>query len=246
MSEAGRPHEARTPVLALRGLVAGYGGRAVTRPVTLELRQGQFWALLGRNGSGKSTLLRSVLGLQPAIAGSTHLPTGVRVGYVPQRSALQEDTPARVVDVIRDGAETGWSFLRPFRRGVRGCVDDALTACRCEELAARQFSTLSEGQKQRVLVARALAGHPAVLVLDEPSSAMDRVAERELHALLRDLTDARGLAVLLVNHHLDVAAEYVDHMLMLDGPAGEPVAGTVGDVMASALFAARYGAGAEV
>lgn len=232
--------DARAPVCRLEELVVGYGGRGILPPVTVTIGRGEFWVVLGRNGCGKSTLLRTLLGLQPAVGGRVAVSRGVRIGYVPQRIPQLQGMPARVKDVVRDGAEVSWTFLRPWRRGQHGCVTDALVAAGCSHLADEQFDELSEGQKQRVLVARALASHPAILVLDEPSSAMDHVAERELHDTLRQLTVERGISVVLVNHHIELTVQYADHALFLDRDTQVVLSGCLQDVIQSHPFRHRY------
>ena len=140
-------------ILTLRDLEVGYGGRPLLPPIQLELRTGDVWALVGPNGSGKTTLLRSILGLLPRIGG--RLDWGGRapaVGYVPQRSSLDGSIPARVIDVVRGGVETGWTFALPgYLWRNRAQVASAMEDASVTQLRGQQFSTLSEGQKQRVL-----------------------------------------------------------------------------------------------
>ena len=230
-------------VLALRGLEVGYHeGKPLLPALDLEIRAGELWALVGPNGAGKTTLLRTVLGLQPGLGGAVQWIDGAEVGYVPQRARLATDVPARVLDVVRGGQDRGWSFVNPlFRRGRREAVRRAMADCRIEALATQQFSSLSEGQKQRVLMARALVSDPRVLVLDEPTSAMDMASEHDTFELIEALRRERDLAVLLVSHHLPVVAEFATHVLLLDRECDLVLDGPIEEVAEHQVCRARYG-----
>lgn len=225
--------------LRLSELEVGYGS-ALLPPISASVAAGEQWALIGPNGSGKSTLLRTILGLQRAIAGGVEV-VG-RIGYVPQRTALNRTMPVRVTDMVRSGADTGWSFLSPvYLRQHRDTVTRAMHDTQTLDLAQQQFQSLSEGQKQRVLVARALAAEPQLLVLDEPSAAMDHAAEERLFELLRTLRRDRDLAVVLVSHHLTVAAHYATHALLVDKDRGLAISGTMEEVAHHRATQDRYG-----
>lgn len=227
-------------LLEARGLEVGYGGRALLPPLDLTVRRGEFWALIGRNGSGKTTLLRTLLGLHARVRGEVRRGAGVALGYAPQRESLDPSVPMRVIDLVRSGHDRGLRFLVPgawwFERQQ---IAEAMRETGVEGLARRQFATLSEGQKQRVLMARVLAGAPDLFVLDEPTSAMDAVAERETFALIDALRVRRQLAVLVVSHHLGVVAERATHVLMIDDDV--VVAGTLAEALADARFVDHYG-----
>lgn len=229
-------------LLSARGLRVGFGRVPILPPLDLEIRRRQLWGVIGRNGAGKTTLFRTMLGLQGAVAGRVERPPGVAIGYVPQRTALDPLVPARAKDLILEGSDRGLSFLRPVRTAdAKARVARAIEATGCEALLPRRYRDLSEGEKQRVLLARALAGAPDLLVLDEPTSAMDLVAEREVTTLLSGLRDRLGIGVLLVTHHLGLVATIADRLLFLDADDHVAVAGSVDEVMGHRLFEQRYG-----
>lgn len=228
-------------LLSCRGLVVGHGSRPILPPIDLEVRTGQAWAVIGPNGSGKTTLLRTVLGLIPLLGGELQRPRR-GIGYVPQRSAMDAEVPARVIDLVRAGAERGWSFVNPlWMLGARDRVQRALVDTATEALCREPWQHLSEGQKQRVLMAQALAGDPDLLVLDEPTSAMDLHAERSVFQLLGQLRRTRSLAVLMVGHNLSLLARHATHALLVDKDQGVAIAGTVAEIAASPAWAVRYG-----
>jgi len=231
------------PLLRARALRVGFGSTAILPALDFEIRRNELWGLIGRNGAGKTTLLRTLLGLLAPVSGQVERTPGMTVGYVPQRHAVDPLVPARAADLIAEGAEQGLSFLRPVRTAAtRRQIDEAIEATHVAPLLRRRYRDLSEGEKQRVLLARAVAGAPDLLVLDEPTSAMDLVAERQVTALLAELRERFGLGVLLVSHHLGLVARTADRLLFLDSDDGVTAAGTVTEVLAHPVFARRYGA----
>lgn len=228
-------------LLTLDGVEVGYG-RALWPALDLGLRPGELWALVGRNGSGKSTLLRSLLGVQRPLSGRVQRHPEARLAYVPQRGDYDLSVPARVIDFLRHGADRGWSFVRPgYLAQQREAVQEALLVTDLGPLLHRPMQALSEGQKQRVLIARALVGRPNLLVLDEPTSAMDVVAERSIFGLLRRLTQEHGVAILMASHQLRFVPEYATHAVMLDADAGLRLAGPMQEVLASETFREAWG-----
>ncbi|MCC6552059.1 MAG: ATP-binding cassette domain-containing protein [Polyangiaceae bacterium] len=226
-----------------RDLAVGYGGAAILPPIAFDVRRGELWGVIGRNGAGKTTLLRTLLGLQAPVRGAAVCSPGVRTGYVPQRTALDPLVPARAKDLIVEGSDRGFSFLRPLRtREAQGRIARAIEATGTEHLLRRRYRELSEGEKQRVLLARAIAGAPDLLVLDEPTSAMDLVAERMVIETLDALRARFGLGVVLVTHHVGLVASFADRLLFLDSDDGVAVAGTAAEVMSAPVFVRRYGA----
>lgn len=237
--------EAPAPLVRLDGLVAGYAGRALLPPLSLTIARGELWALVGRNGSGKSTLLRTLMGVLPRVAGRLDGPAGLRIAYVPQRGDYDPSVPARVIDFVRGGIDRGWSFLDPLRiLRHRADVLGALEAADVAPLRDQPFQQLSEGQRQRVLIARALVSAPDLLVLDEPTSAMDPVHEREVFALLDRLRRDRGVAVLVASHQMELMPRYATHAVLVDRERGVALADRVEAVLASSAFQSRYGAAA--
>jgi zinc transport system ATP-binding protein len=233
-----------TPLLlAARGLRVGYHGKALLPSLDFEVRVGEMWAIIGRNGSGKTTLLRTLLGLLPRVAGALERDVAsCPIGYVPQRLELDLSVPMRCLDVVRGGLDLGWSFLDPrVPRRARLRIEQALRETETDAFVERPFATLSEGQKQRVLMARVLVTNPRLLVLDEPTSAMDAVAEEAAFELVARLQQARGLGVMVVAHHLAVLARRATHVVYLDADCGLVLAGPVGAVARHATFVEHYG-----
>jgi zinc transport system ATP-binding protein len=239
---------APTIPLQLEALRIGHDGEALLPPLDATLRAGEVWALLGRNGAGKSTLLRTILGLLEPVDGQLRRAPELRVGWVPQRHALDARVPQRAFDVVRAGLDHGWSFLRPgLRAGQRDRIARALTEVEAEGLSDAPFAKLSEGQKQRVLMARALVGDPEVLILDEPTSAMDVVAEEALFDLMRRVAQpehsgsiARRL-VIVATHRVGLVPGFASHALFVDRGHAVAIGAALDDVLAHPCFVDVFG-----
>ncbi|MEV4657930.1 metal ABC transporter ATP-binding protein [Micromonospora sp. NPDC049301] len=197
------------PVITVEHGAVGYDGRPVLRDVSLTVTAGEVVAVLGANGSGKSTLIRAVLGLVPLSAGSITLfdrplrqfRQWQRIGYVPQRLGAGGGVPATVHEVVASGRLARRGLLRPPGRADRAAVDAALSAVGLADRAADPVATLSGGQQQRTLIARALAGQPELLILDEPTAGVDAASQEAFAGALRHFV-ADGGTVLLVAHEL--------------------------------------------
>jgi zinc transport system ATP-binding protein len=231
------------PLLTAHTLRVGYDGRALLPALSFEVRRGELWAVLGRNGAGKTTLLRTLLGLLRPVEGEVQRLATHHVGYVPQRSELDLSVPSRVIDMVRTGRDRGWSFFRPrLDAASHEAVEQAMRDTHTLDLAKEQFADLSEGQKQRVLFARALVSGPALLVLDEPTSAMDRENEAALYALIDELREERDLAVLVISHDIERALQAATHVAHVDKDLGIAAAGPKDEVVHRPHFIRQFGA----
>ena len=176
----------------------------------MEINEGDFVGIVGANGSGKSTLMRGVLGLLGPLKGVvTHDPSVKgRLGYVPQRGQLDPLYPLTVFDVVQMG------FTQ--RGSARTVVMECLEKVQMTQHAQAPYAALSGGQQQRVLIARALAVAPRVLVLDEPTSGVDAVTEREILDVLAELNAKEKIAVLLVSHKIFNLERWVKRTISMD------------------------------
>ncbi len=229
------------PLLRCRALEVGYLGVRLLPPIELEIRPGELWAVIGRNGSGKTTFMRTLLGLLPPVGGAVErVPADLPVSYLPQRNVIDELYPLLARDVVRMGALRGWSFLRPSFRREPAAVRHALGEMGVAELGDMPYRKLSEGQKQRVLFARLAVSGARVALLDEPTSAMDQIAETEAFQILDGLRKSRGLAIVVVSHYLGMVRRFADRALLLDRDAGRVVSGSPDEVFGHESFQARF------
>lgn len=194
--------------------------------IDFSLWPGEFLALLGSNGSGKTTLVRTLLGLVPLASGSIglfgepleHFRQWYRIGFVPQRAAAAPGAPASVMEVVMSGRAGRSRRLRPYGHEDREAAASALKALDLQEMSAVPVSRLSGGQLQRVLVARALATRPDVLVLDEPVAGVDLEHQEMLARTLGEL-NGEGTTVLLVAHGLGAMEDLITREVVMH--AGE-------------------------
>lgn len=183
-----------------------FGSEEVLHDISLKIDAGEIVTILGPNGSGKSTLLRALLGIVPVAEGRILREAGLRVGYVPQRLTIDRTMP---ITVRR--------FLSLPTRVSDVSAAEALTRVGMEGQEAEQMTTLSGGQLQRVLLARALLGKPQLLMLDEPTSGLDQPGEAAFYRLIEEVRAETGAAVLMISHDLHVVMAASDRVICLNG-----------------------------
>jgi ABC-2 type transport system ATP-binding protein len=255
VSDAMGPPTAPTAAVSLRALTKRYGGRAVVDGLSFDVQAGRVVGFLGPNGAGKSTTLRMILGLTAATAG-----TATILG----RPLHDHPDPARVVGSIVDGVgfHPGRKAIDELRLSARAA---GLPAERCDEVLElvgladaghKRVGTFSLGMRQRLGIARALLGDPAVLLLDEPANGLDPEGIHWIRSLLRDLADG-GRAVLVSSHLIGEVARVADEVVVIrqgrfvtQAPVGQLIGGRGAVRVAGhddpALAAALRARGAEV
>ncbi|MCA9606277.1 MAG: ABC transporter ATP-binding protein [Myxococcales bacterium] len=235
-------------MIEARGLTVRRGARAVLEGIDFEARTGEVTCILGPNGAGKSTLLAALAGLLPIDRGTVAI-DGIaldaldarararRVAYVPQQTELR--SALRVDTVVSHGryAHTG-GLGRPGPKDLEA-IEEALAKADVVGLRDRRFDHLSTGEQRRVLVARALATRARVILLDEPTAALDVRHALELHALLETLADD-GLCLVVVLHGLDAARRHTARATLLDRGA-VVAAGPTAEVVDAEHVRAVYG-----
>jgi ABC-type Mn2+/Zn2+ transport system ATPase subunit len=205
--------------------------------VDLQVAAGDFLAVVGPSGSGKTTLLRLLVGSLRPHSGTVRRPRDLRVGYVPQVETVNWQFPLTVAECVLM-ARTGRLWPWPSR-AERSEVDEVLEQLGLAGLHRRHLRTLSGGQQQRVFVARALMDRPQLLLLDEPTSAVDMRTRHEVLHLLADLNHD-GLAVVVTTHDLNGIATHLPRLVCLNT---EVVAtGAPADVLTPEVLERTYGA----
>jgi len=231
--------------VTLRGAALRFGDRTLWDGLDLDIARGEFVAVLGPNGSGKTTLLRVLLGLQPLHAGTALVEgrpprrgSGV-IGYVPQQKALAEDLTLRARDLVGlglDGHRLGLGLRGRTQRRER--VRVALESVGATQYADAPVGRLSGGEQQRLRVAQALVGDPALLFCDEPLLSLDLAHQRIVTRLIEQRRRAAGTAVLFVTHEINPVLPLVDRVLYLVD--GRFRVGTPDEVMTSESLSALY------
>jgi iron complex transport system ATP-binding protein len=234
-------------MLAAEALSYGYPGRTVGRAVSLAVARGEAVALLGPNGGGKTTLLKTMLGLLPPHDGSVSIDgvplasLGVgerarRIGYVPQAHAGAFAFAVRDVVLMGRTAHQGM-FASPSAQDSAAALEK-LTELGIGHLADKAYTMISGGERQLVLIARALAQEPTYVVLDEPTASLDFGNQGKVMRRIGRLT-ARGLGVLFTTHDPNQALRHADRVALL-GAGGLVAAGRPAEVLTVAAIAALY------
>jgi zinc transport system ATP-binding protein len=193
-------------LIRAHGLAKTLGGRAVLSGVDIAVRPAEIVTLIGPNGAGKTTLLRILLGLLPPDRGTVERAADLRIGYMPQRLAIDELLPL----TVRRFVELGRANAGP-------AVDEALEEVGAAHVVDRPVQAISGGELRRVLLARALLRDPQLLVLDEPVQGVDVVGQGDLFRLILAIRERRGCGVLMVSHDLHLVMASTDTVLCLNG-----------------------------
>jgi len=223
-------------IVSLRSASFGYADRAVVSEVTLDIHAGEVVAVLGPNGSGKSTLVKGILGLNDHLGGEVALfgtpfdrfRDHARLGYVPQRHTLSTSVRATVTEIVAIGRLPHQGWLGRSNPEDRRIIEESMDLVGLADRATVDVSTLSGGQQRRVLIARALAAQPDVLIMDEPTAGVDLTSQEVLSQVLARLA-ARGATMLIVTHDLGVA-DHDGHHHGDEVPPASPAAGPLDHV----------------
>jgi len=208
----------------LDGVSFGYRpGQRVLESVDLRLGEGEFVAVAGPNGGGKTTLVRILLGLERPSEGrallfgeSAHrFSRRKTLGYLAQRSVLGGDAPATVREVVSAGRLAAGGLIGPLRRRDRELAAEAIARVGLAEHADSPVRTLSGGMQQRAFIAKALAGEPSLLVLDEPTTGVDVESQESLAALLDGLHSDLGVTIVYVSHEFGAVESFVQRVVLV-------------------------------
>lgn len=213
-----------TAMVSLRSASFGYAGRAVVSEVTMDIKAGEVVGVLGPNGSGKSTLVKGLLGLNDHLGGEVAL-FGIpfdrfrdhaRVGYVPQRHTLSASVRATVTEIVAIGRLPRQGWLGRANDQDRRIIKESLAVVGLADRAGVDVSTLSGGQQRRVLIARALAAQPDVVIMDEPTAGVDLAGQEILTQVLARLA-ARGATMMIVTHELAAVRDVLTRIVQVNG-----------------------------
>ncbi|GAA1799852.1 metal ABC transporter ATP-binding protein [Nostocoides veronense] len=212
-------------IIDLQDAAFGHAGTPIVSGVTVSIAPGEVVAVLGPNGAGKSTLVKGLLGLTEHLGGRANVLDQPleevdrrRIGYVPQRHTLANSVRATVAEIVAIGRLPYRAWWRPWRRDAyadRQAIARALEVVGLGERAGADVSALSGGQQRRVLIARALAASPDVLIMDEPTAGVDHANQLILAGVLETLA-ARGTTMLIVTHELQALADVITRVLVVD------------------------------
>ncbi len=216
--------------ILLHHLTTGYGHKAVARGITARIEGGRLTCLLGSNGTGKSTLLRTIAGLQPALKGDIEIlkegGKGVTLATLSKRQLAQTISVVlthqplvgrlTVREIVAMGRMPYTGFMGHLSKEDESIVDEALKTIHIEDFARRYFDALSDGERQKVMIAKALAQQTPIILLDEPTAFLDYPSKVDMMKLLRQLAEDMHKTILLSTHDLDLARRYAHNLLVID------------------------------
>jgi len=220
-----------TELIKLENVAIGYEQDPFVDFINLSIEKNQFWGVLGPNGSGKTTLLKTILNLISPVSGTVFFHNELVFGYVPQNEKFDPIFPISVCEMVSMGR---YSRVKPGRRLSNidnEIVMRSMDSAGISHLKDRTFSSLSGGEKQRTLLARAIAGEPNILVLDEPTASVDIKGEAQIMELVRNVQTESKLAVLMVSHFLKTVSEFSDHLILIDKDSNTFLSGTKIEVL---------------
>ena len=194
----------------------GYDGKAVLQNLNFTVNAGDYLCIVGENGSGKSTLMKTILGLQPPIAGKIETGDGLKqneIGYLPQQTAAQKDFPASVQEIVLSGCQAHCGLRPSYNQQEKQLARENIQKMQIESLTKRCYRELSGGQQQRVLLARALCATRKMLLLDEPVSGLDPKVTAKMYQLIAELNRREGISIVMISHDIAAAVQYASHIL---------------------------------
>lgn len=212
-------------IIETKKLFVHYGETEALQDVSFAIEKGDFVGLAGPNGAGKTTLIKAVLGLLPISKGKIELFGRTKekfnewgkIGYLPQKfSTINALFPATVDEVVILGLLSQKKFPKRITLSDQKKVSDILEKLNITKLKNRMLFELSGGQQQKVLLARALVSNPEILILDEPSTALDPQSRESFFQLIRKLNKQNGIAIILITHDTGYVGQYANKLLYID------------------------------
>lgn len=203
-------------LIELKNITAGYTEKLVLKKVSLDIWEGDFLGIIGPNGGGKTTLLKVILGLLHPASGEKYFykqgreVSSLKIGYLPQVNYIDKKFPISVWDVVSSGLSSEKPLFRDFTKVQKERVCEVILQMGLEKLEDRPIGDLSGGQLQRVLLGRAIVSRPQVLVLDEPSSYVDKQFESTFNLLLEEIN--KESAIVLVSHDIGTVLSMVKNI----------------------------------
>ncbi|WP_311487363.1 metal ABC transporter ATP-binding protein [uncultured Anaerococcus sp.] len=210
--------------IEIKNLKFGYNENLILKGVNLDLDQGDFAVISGENGSGKSTLIKLILGELKKDHGSIKL-FGIdmedfknfdKIGYVPQvNEAIKIAFPVSAREYVGLNLYKEFSILNTITKKSKSKIENTFSTLKIKDLIDRPMNTLSGGQAQRVMIARAMVNNPDILILDEPTVGIDQKSKEDFLDLIVHLNTHHGISILMITHEMEILGDYVDKVFKL-------------------------------
>ncbi len=213
------------PIISVKNLSFGYNNAAVLDGISFVVEEGDYIALVGPNGAGKTTLIKILLGLEKCDSGSIEMfgkdiagfNQWNKIGYLPQKiDSFNPLFPATVEEVVALGLLSQKKYPKRLNKNDRVAVENVLAAFGISDLKNRLVNELSGGQQQRVFLGRAMVSEPSLLILDEPSAALDPHIRESFFETIQKINKEKKTTIILITHDIGQVGEYAEKMLYLD------------------------------
>lgn len=214
----------RKKIVSISDLWVKYNSTVVLEDITLDVTEREIVSIVGPNGGGKTTLIKTIMGFKKPSRGSVTvlgkapslIMNGGIIGYLPQDAVYDTKFPVRAFDVVAMAYFARKRLIERLTHQESEHIFELLEKVEMGQSAYHHFGSLSSGQKQRILIARALATHPAMLILDEPATGLDAVAQDSFYRLLATLRDNEGFTIIMVSHDIGTVSLFVDRIACLN------------------------------
>lgn len=204
-------------IIEAKDISMSYEGKKVIDSISFDVKKGELLLIAGENGSGKTTLLKALTGLKKIDSGTLRFGLGFKareIGYLPQQTEVQRDFPASAWEVVLSGALGGMAWRPFYGKRQKTMARFAMEKLEISSLSKKCYHELSGGQQQRVLLARALCASKKLLILDEPTTALDMSASRDFYSLVSKLK-REGMTIVMITHDVENAIGLADNVLHL-------------------------------
>ncbi len=207
-------------VIKIRDLYFDYGAAPVLEDIQIDIQRNEFIGMVGPNGSGKTTLLKIILGILTPGKGSVEVlgkppqQSAKEIGYMPQLTPFSRDFPISVEETVLMGRLGKTSSMGFFNKEDKRVAAEAMEAVGVLDLRKRPIGSLSGGQLQRVLIARALTCEPEIMILDEPTANVDMKVEKDIFDLLKQLNEK--ITIIVVTHDIGFISQYIDRVACIN------------------------------
>lgn len=201
--------------ITVRDLSLGYDAHSIVEGLNFTVNEGDYLCIVGKNGSGKTTLMKTLLHLQEPVGGHILIGDGLKkneIGYLPQQTVVQKDFPASAREIVLSGCQGRCRFRSFYNKEEKQLAEENMKHMGIADLASRCYRELSDGQQQRVLLARALCATRKVLLLDEPVSGLDPRVTTEMYELIKGLNKDE-ITIIMISHDIAAAVRYASHIL---------------------------------
>lgn len=201
--------------LTCENLTLGYDSKIILQNLSFSLNAGDYLCIIGENGSGKTTLMKTLLHLLKPVSGKITTGDGLlpdEIGYLPQQTYVQKDFPASVQEIVLSGNQSRCKNRPWYNQKEKLLARENMQKLGILHLEKKCYKELSGGQQQRVLLARALCATQKMLLLDEPVSALDPIAQNEMYSLIEQL-NKDGITIIMISHDIEAALKYATHVL---------------------------------